>query len=189
MGPGSGPACNIVLNTALTEDERRRFQDTATIRHLLAASRTIAVIGLSTDPQKASQFVATYLRRHGYRIVPVTPRAGTILGERTWPDLASVPFPVDLVDVFRPASECLAAAEQAIAAGIPAIWFQLRILALDAAERAASAGLAVVVDRCIKMEHGRWSGTLHWAGMNTEIVSARKPRLHAEPLPPRPAPP
>jgi len=147
------------------------------------------VLGLSTDPQKASQFVASYLRRHGYRIVPVTPRGGTILGERTWPDLASIPFPVDLVDVFRPANECLGVTEQAIAAGIPAIWFQLRILALDAAERAASAGLAVVVDRCIKIEHGRWSGTLHWAGMNTEIVSARKPRLHAEPPAPRRARP
>ncbi|MGH7628066.1 MAG: CoA-binding protein [Gemmatimonadales bacterium] len=180
MGPGPGPACDLVLNTGLTEDERRRFQDTATIRRLLAGSRTIAVIGLSTDPQKASQFVAAYLRRHGYRIVPVTPHAGTILGERTWPDLASVPFAVDLVDVFRPAPECLAITEQAIAAGVPAIWYQLRIPALEAAERAAGAGLAVVLDRCLKMEHGRWSGTLHWAGMNTEIVSARKPRLRAE---------
>lgn len=177
MGPGSGPACDIVLNTQLTDDERRRFQDTATIRRLLATSRTIAVVGLSTDPQKASQFVATYLRRHGYRIVPVTPRDGTILGERTWPDLASIPFSVDLVDVFRPAHECLAVTEQAIAAGVPAIWYQLRIAALPAAERAAAAGLAVVLDRCMKMEHGRWAGTLHWAGMNTEIISARKARL------------
>jgi len=179
VGPGSGPACDIVLNTALTEEERRRFQDTATIQRLLATSRTIAVVGLSTDPQKASQFVATYLRRRGYRIVPVTPRGGTILGEPTWPDVASIPFPVDLVDVFRPADECLAVTEQAIAAGIAAIWYQLRIGALAAAERAAAAGLAVVLDRCIKMEHGRWAGTLHWNGMNTEIVSARKPRLGA----------
>lgn len=174
MGPGSGPACDIVLNTELTGEERRRFQDAATIRRLLATSRTIAIVGLSTDPQKASQFVATYLRRHGYRIVPVTPRAGTILGERAWPDFVSIPFPVDLVDVFRPARECMAVTEQAIAAGVPAIWYQLRIPALEAAERAAGAGLAVVLDRCIKMEHGRWAGTLHWAGMNTEIVSARK---------------
>lgn len=179
MGPGSGPACDIVLNTALTDEERRRFQDTATIRRLLAATRTIAIVGLSTDPQKASQFVATYVRRHGYRIVPVTPRGGTILGERAWPDVASIPFPVDLVDVFRPAHECMAITDQAIAAGVPAIWYQLRISAIAAAERAASAGLAVVLDRCVKMEHGRWAGTLHWGGMNTEIVSARKPRLGA----------
>jgi uncharacterized protein len=179
VGPGSGPACDIVLNTALTADERRRFQDTGTIRRLLASSRTIAVVGLSTDPQKASQFVATYLRRRGYRIVPVTPRGGTMLGERAWPDVASIPFAVDLVDVFRPGSECMAVTEQAIAAGVPAIWYQLRIAALAAAEHAAAAGLAVVLDRCIKMEHGRWAGTLHWCGMNTEIVSARKPRLGA----------
>lgn len=177
MGPGSGPACDIVLNTALTDEERRRFQDTATIRRLLAASRTIAVVGLSTDEQKPSQFVATYLRRHGYRIVPVTPRGGAMFGEPAWPDVASIPFPVDLVDVFRPAEECMAVTEQTIAAGIPAIWYQLRIPAIAAAERAAAAGLAVVLDRCTKMEHGRWTGTLHWNGMNTEIISARKPRL------------
>ena len=183
MGPGSGPACDIVLNTELTDSERRRFQDTATIRRLLATSRTIAVVGLSTDPQKASQFVATYLQRHGYRIVPVTPRPGIILGERTWPDLTSIPFSIDLVNVFRPAADGVAVARQAIAIGAPALWFQLRILALEAAEQAARAGLAVVVDRCLKMEHGRWSGTLHWAGMNTELITARKPRLAPIPDP------
>jgi len=132
------------------------------------------MVGLSSDPAKASQFVGTYLQHEGYRVVPVNPRAGKILGERAWPDVASIPFPVDLVDVFRPGRECVAVAEQAIAAGVPAIWFQLRIDALEAAELAERAGLAVVLDRCVKMEHGRWAGSLHWAGMNTEIVSARK---------------
>jgi len=132
------------------------------------------MVGLSSDPAKASQFVGTYLQHEGYRVVPVNPRAGKILGERAWPDVTSIPFPVDLVDVFRPGRECVAVAEQAIAAGVPAIWFQLRIDALEAAELAERAGLAVVLDRCVKMEHGRWAGSLHWAGMNTEIVSARK---------------
>jgi hypothetical protein len=81
---------------------------------------------------------------------------------------------VDLVDVFRPGRECRAVTEQAIAGRAPAIWFQLRIDALEAAELAERAGLAVVLDRCVKMEHGRWTGSLHWAGMNTEIVTARK---------------
>jgi predicted CoA-binding protein len=148
-----------------------------TIRRLLANTRTIAMVGLSADPQKPSNFVATYLHHEGYRVIPVTPRAGTILGERTYPDLGSIPVPVDLVDVFRPAAECVGVAEQAIAAGIPAIWFQLRIPALAAAELGERAGLTVVLDRCVKMEHGRWAGSLHWAGMNTEIVSAKKPRL------------
>jgi len=174
VGPGSGPACDIRLNTQLSEDERRRFQNVDTIRRLLRESRVIAMVGLSSDPAKASHFVGTYLQHEGYRIVPVNPNAKEILGERAWPDLASIPFPIDLVEVFRPGRECVAVARQAIAAGAPAIWFQLRIDALEAAELAEHAGLTVVVDRCVKMEHGRWAGSLHWAGMNTEIVTARK---------------
>jgi predicted CoA-binding protein len=160
----------------LSPDQRERFQSVATIRRLLREVRTVAMVGLSAESQKASHFVATYLQHEGYRVIPVTPRAGTILGERTYPDLASIPVPVDLVDVFRPATECGRVVEQAVAAGIPAIWFQLRIPALAAAELAEQAGLAVVLDRCIKMEHGRWAGTLHWGGMNTEIITARKAR-------------
>lgn len=174
MGSGSGVACDITLNTTLTAEERRRFQDPGTITRLLAKSRTIAIVGLSSDPQKASSFVATYLQKAGYRIIPVTPRQGVILGEPTYPDLTRLPGPVDLAVIFRPGHECLAVAEQAIAAHLPAIWFQLRINAKEAAERAAAAGLTVVLDKCIKMEHGRFGGTLHWGGMNTEIVSARK---------------
>ena len=176
MGPGSGPACDLTLNTRLTDEQRRRFQSVDTIRRLLRDARTIALVGLSTNPAKASHFVGTYLQHEGYRIVPVNPRAREILGEPAYADVASIPFPVDVVDVFRPGRECLGVAEQAIAADIPAIWFQLRIDALEAAERAEAAGLDVVLDRCIKMEHGRWSGTLHWAGMNTELVTARKRR-------------
>ena len=174
MGPGSSVACDITLNTTLTAEERRRFQDPGTITRLLATSRTIAVVGLSSDSQKASSFVATYLQKAGYRVIPVTPRKGPILGEPTYPDLLHLPGPVDLAVIFRPGHECLKVAEQAIAAKVPAIWFQLRIPALQAAERAAAAGLSVVLDKCIKMEHGRFGGTLHWGGMNTELVSARK---------------
>jgi predicted CoA-binding protein len=181
VGPGSSPACDITLNTRLTDEQRRRFQSVETIQRLLRRSRTIAIVGLSTHPEKASHFVGTYLQHEGYRIIPVHPRAKEILGEAAYPTLASIPFPVDLVDVFRPGPECLGLAEQAIAAGIPAIWFQLRIDALEAAERAAAAGLDVVVDRCTKMEHGRWGGTLHWAGMNTELVTARKRRPVSRP--------
>jgi predicted CoA-binding protein len=179
VGSGSGVACDITLNTTLTPEERRRFQDPGTITRLLHSSRTIAIVGLSSDSQKASSFAATYLQKAGYRIIPVTPRPGIILGEPTVPDLARLPGPVELVVVFRPGHECLDVAEQAIAARIPAIWFQLRIDAREAAERAAAAGLAVVLDRCIKMEHGRYAGTLHLGGMNTEIISARKARLTA----------
>ena len=169
-----GIACEITLNTGLTAEERQRFQNTATIRRILRESNTIAVVGLSNERQKASHFVATYLQRAGYRVIPVNPRGGTVLGETVYPDLASVPVPLDLVVVFRRGPETVRMAEHAIAKGVPRIWFQLRIPAKEAAERAAAAGLEVVIDKCIKMEHGRFSGTLAWAGMNTEIVSARK---------------
>ena len=181
MGSGPGAACALSLDTSLTDEQRARFQDVGTINLLLGNARTIAVVGLSTDRQKASFFVANYLQRADYRIVPVNPKAETILEEKVYPDLASVPFAVDLVDVFRPAGELDGIVDQMIARkekGIdsPALWMQLRIVNLAAAERAAAAGLTVVMDKCVKMEHGRYSGGLHFAGMNTEIISARKRR-------------
>jgi len=177
VGPGSGPACDLRLNTTLTEDERRRFQDPAVVRRLVREARTVAIVGMSADPQKASAFVASYLQHEGYRIIPVNPRGGRVLGETIYPDLASIPVRVDVVDVFRPAIEAVQFAREAVAIGARALWLQLRIVNFEAAEIAAAAGLDVVMDRCFKMEHGRFNGTLHWGGMNTEIVSARKPRL------------
>jgi predicted CoA-binding protein len=179
MGPGPGLSCAVTLNTSLTPEQRARFQDVAQINHLLDSARTIAVVGLSSDRQKASFFVAGYLRDEGYRVVPVNPKADTILGEKAYPDLAAIPFPVDIVDIFRPRQDVDAIVDQAIvrkAKGLdsPAIWMQLRIVNLPAAERALAAGLTVIVDKCVKMEHGRYGGGLHFAGMNTEIISARK---------------
>jgi uncharacterized protein len=181
VGPGSGPACDLRLNTTLTDEERRRFQDPAAIRRLLSTARTVAIVGMSADPQKASAFVASYLQHEGYRVIPVNPRGGRVLGETIYPDLASIPVPVDIVDVFRPPAEAPGFARQAVAIGAKALWLQLRIVNFEAAELAAAAGLDVVMDRCVKMEHGRFDGTLHWGGMNTEIISARKaamPRRH-----------
>jgi predicted CoA-binding protein len=177
MGPGPGLACAVTLNSALTPEQQRLYQDPLVIQRLLRDTRTIAVVGLSTDSQRASWFVASYLKKEGYRIIPVNPKADTILGEKAYPDLASIPGSVDLVDVFRPSQECPSVARQAVAIGAKALWLQLRLVSIEAAELAAKAGLAVVVDRCVKMEHGRYFGGLHWAGMNTEIISARKARL------------
>jgi predicted CoA-binding protein len=174
VGPGSGPACDLRLNTTLSEAERRRWQSPSVIRRLLATTRTVAIVGMSSDPQKASAFVAAYLQHEGYRILPVNPRGGHVLGETIYPDLAAIPVPVDIVDVFRPAAEAATVARQAVAIGAKALWLQLRIVSFEAAELAEAAGLDVVMDRCLKMEHGRFHGTLHWGGMNTEIVSARK---------------
>jgi len=177
VGPGSGPACDFRLNTALTEAERRRFQDPDVIRRLLRQARTVAIVGMSADMQKASAFVASYLQHEGYRVALVNPRGGRLLGEPVYPDLGSIPMPVDIVDVFRPAAEAVGFARQAIAIGAKALWLQLRIVNFEAGELAAAAGLDVVMDRCLKMEHGRFNGTLHWGGMNTEVISARKASL------------
>ena len=167
----------MTLNTALTPEEQRLYQDPRTIQRLLREARTIAIVGLSTDPQRASWFVGNYLQQEGYRVVPIHPKASAILGERAYPDLASVPVPIDIVDVFRPAAEMPGLAREAAACGAKAFWMQLRLASLEAAALARNAGLVVVADRCIKMEHARYRGRLHWAGMNTEIVSARKASL------------
>jgi uncharacterized protein len=174
VGPGSGPACDLRLNTTLTEDERRRYQDPDAIRRLIATARTVAIVGMSADPQKASSFVASYLQHEGYRVIPVNPRGGRVLGETIYPDLTSIPERVDIVDVFRPSADAPGFARQAVAIGARALWLQLRIISFEAAEIATGAGLDMVMDRCLKMEHGRFNGTLHWGGMNTEIISARK---------------
>jgi predicted CoA-binding protein len=172
-------ACTIRLNTALTPAQRALYQDPETIRALLASARTIALVGLSADPQKASFFVASYLLDAGYRVVPVNPRGGLVLGQKVFKTLAEIPEPVDIVDVFRPAAEAPELARQAVAIGAKALWLQLRVISLEAGEIARSAGLIVVQDACVKMEHGRHSGGLHSAGMNTELISARRPALGA----------
>ena len=177
MGPGPGVACAVTLNSALTPGQQGLYQDALVVQRVLRESRTIAIVGLSTDPQRASWFVGSYLKGAGYTVIPVNPKAKEILGEKCYPDLASIPVPVDLVDVFRPAAECLAVARQAVAIKAKAFWLQLLLVNLEAAEYAAKNGLTVIVDRCVKMEHGRYHGLLHWGGMNTEIISARKARL------------
>ncbi len=177
MGPGPSVACAITLNSALTAEQQRLYQDPIAIQRLLREARTIAIVGLSTDPQRASWFVASYLKKEGYRVIPVNPKAVEILGEKAYPSLGAIPVPVDMVEVFRPAAEATAIAREAVAIGAKALWLQLRLVNLEAAALASRAGLAVVMDRCVKMEHARYSGRLHWGGMNTEIISARKARL------------
>lgn len=174
MGSGTSLSQSVALNSLLTPEEQELYQNAATISKILQGSRTIAMVGLSAESQKASYFVATYLRSAGYRIIPVNPRVKEIFGEPSYPNLSSIPDKVDLVDIFRPAKDCLPIVEEAIACHIPAIWIQLKIVNLEAAEKARAAGLLTVMDLCVKMEHGRYSGGLHEAGMNTEIISAKR---------------
>jgi uncharacterized protein len=177
MGSGSSLVCSIRLNTALTPEQQSLYQDDAAIRALIAEAKTVAVVGHSTDSQKASYFVGSYLLHEGYDVIPVNPNATEILGRHVYPDLLSIPGPVDIVDVFRPVHEIPDIVDQAIRIKAKCLWLQLKLIDLESAEKARKAGLIVVMDRCIKMEHGRHRGSLHWAGMNTEIISARRPRM------------
>ncbi|MEM1058958.1 MAG: CoA-binding protein [Verrucomicrobiota bacterium] len=182
MGPGEGLSCDITLNTKLTLEQRKLYQDPLLIRRLLRDAKTVAIVGLSSNSQKASYFVANYLQHEGYRIIPVNPRAeGEILSEPVYPDLLAAGqalkeqgVSLDVVEIFRPPKEIPAVVDQAIEAGAKAVWMQLKLVDLDAAAKARRAGLEVVADRCLKIEHGRYAGTLAWGGMNTEIISARK---------------
>jgi predicted CoA-binding protein len=162
------------MNTLLSETDRIKYQNPAVIRDVLSTTKTVAMVGLSPKSERPSYFVASYLQSEGYRVIPVNPRATEILGEKAYPDLSSIPFPIDLVDVFRQPEECLDVAKQAIAIGAKTLWLQLRVINLEAAQLAADAGLNVIMDRCVKIEHGRYNGSLHWVGMNTELISARR---------------
>jgi predicted CoA-binding protein len=127
--------------------------DRAATRALLQDTRTIAIVGLSPNPQRPSNEVARYLRAAGYTIIPVNPACDEVLGEKCYASLREIPGPVDLVDVFRRAEDVMPIVEDAIAIGARALWLQLGVVAPEAALRAAGAGLKVVMDRCTKIEH------------------------------------
>jgi predicted CoA-binding protein len=148
--------------------------DIASLRRILASSRTIAVVGLSAEWHRPSYFAAKYMQDHGYRIVPVNPRYAEVLGERCHASLESVDVPIDIVDVFRRSEEVLPIARQAIAIGARCLWQQIGVKNIEAARLAEAAGLDSVMDRCVKIEHARLFGGLHWAGVNTGVVSARR---------------
>jgi predicted CoA-binding protein len=148
--------------------------DIAGLRRILRDCRTIAVVGLSANWYRPSYFAAKYLQDKGYRIVPVNPNYRDVLGEPCYPDLRSVPHPVDIVDCFRKSEEMVPIARDAVAIRARVLWMQLGIRNLDAAKIASDAGLEVVMDRCVKIEHARILGGLHWAGVNTGVISARR---------------
>ncbi len=150
-------------------------EDIATLRRILRTSRTIAVVGLSAEWHRPSFFAAKYMQAHGYRIIPVNPRYTEILGERCHSSLDSIEEPVDIVDVFRRTEDVPPVADQAIAIGAKCLWQQIGVKNVEAAARAAKAGLDVVMDRCVKIEHARLFGGLNWAGVNTGVISARRP--------------
>ncbi len=152
------------------------MSDIETLRRILATNRVIAVVGLSADWYRPSYFAAKYMQEHGYRIVPVNPKYPEILGEKCYPTLADIPEKVDIVDVFRRTADVLPIAKEAVAIGAKVLWQQLGVINHEADRYAREHGLDSVMDRCVKIEHARLFGGLNWAGVNTRVVSAKRPR-------------
>ena len=151
------------------------IDDVAGLRRVLQGNRVIAVVGLSPTWNRPSYFAAKYMLEHGYTIIPVNPGATEILGQKCYPDLAAIPVKVDLVDVFRKPGDALPIAAEAIRLGAKCLWLQLGVINREAADKASDAGLDVVMDRCVKIEYARLFGGLNFAGVNTGIVSAKRP--------------
>jgi uncharacterized protein len=150
--------------------------DIAGLARILTQSRVVAVVGLSPNWYRPSYFAAKYMQEHGYRVIPVNPNAREILGETCYPDVAAIPGAVDIVDCFRQPEEMPGLARAAVAKGAKVLWMQLGIRNEEAARIAGASGLDVVMNRCVKIEHARIMGGLHWAGVNTGVISARKIR-------------
>jgi predicted CoA-binding protein len=150
------------------------YQDPRTILETLSRAKTVAVVGLSANELRPSNFVGFYLQRHGYRVIPVNPRESEILGERSFGSLTEISEPVDVVDVFRAPDAVPAIAEEAVAIRAKTLWLQFGVLSPEGAAIAERGGLDVVMDRCMKIEHARYLGRMHWLGFNTGRISARR---------------
>jgi len=155
------------------------IDDVAGLRRILMKHRTIAMVGLSAQWYRPSHFAAKYMLDNGYSVIPVNPAYREVLGQACYPSLRDVPVPVDIVDCFRRAEEIPAIVEEAIAVGAKVLWLQLGVINVEAVRRAEAAGLAVVMDRCVKIEHARLFGGLNWFGVSTGIVSSKRPSCHA----------
>jgi uncharacterized protein len=152
----------------------RRYQDPLTIQRVLLKAKTIAIVGLSNNELRASYFVGYYLKRHGYRVIPVNPRETEILAETSYPSLLDVPMPVDIVNVFRAPDALPDIARDAVAIHAGALWCQFGVINTEGAQIAADGGMTVIMDRCLKVEHARYLGRMHWLGFNTgRITSVR----------------
>src|SRR5256714_2753827 len=151
------------------------MDDINTLRRILREARTIAVVGLSADWYRPSYFAAKYMQEHGYRVIPVNPKYPEILGEKCYRSLRDVPEKVDMVDIFRKTDDVMPIADDAIAIGAKVLWQQLGVKNEAAAAKARAAGLEAVMDRCVKIEHGRLFGGLNWGGVNTKVISAKRP--------------
>jgi predicted CoA-binding protein len=152
------------------------MDDIESLRRILKDNRVIAMVGLSANWYRPSFFAAKYMQEHGYRVIPVNPQYAEVLGEKCYKSLKEIPERVDIVDCFRKTEEIMPICEDAIAIGARVLWQQIGVINSDAAAKAEAAGLDVVLDRCVKIEHARLFGGLNWAGVNTKVISAKRPR-------------
>ncbi len=149
-----------------------RYQDPLTIQRVLHNSQTVAIVGLSSNRLRASHFVGFYLRRHGYRVIPVNPREKEVLGEPSRKALTDITEPVDIVNVFRAPDALPEIAREAVRIGAKTLWCQFNVINEEGARIADEAGLTVIMDRCIKVEHARYVGRMHWLGFNTQRITS-----------------
>jgi predicted CoA-binding protein len=149
-----------------------RYQDPLTIQRVLNTAKTVAVVGLSPNELRASYFVGYYLKRHGYQVIPVNPRETEILGTKSYKSLSEVPVKVDIVNVFRAPDALPGIAREAVAIGAGCLWCQFGVINAEGAHIAEASGMAVIMDRCMKVEHARFAGRMHWLGFNTERITS-----------------
>ncbi|MGN6175073.1 MAG: CoA-binding protein [Streptosporangiaceae bacterium] len=156
----------------MSDFDLERYSDPLTIQRVLHNAGTIAIVGLSKKELRASNFVGYYLKRHGYRVIPVNPRETEILGEECYPSLRDIPDPVDIVDVFRAPDALPAIAREAVAIGAGTLWCQFGVINEEGARIAEEGGMTVIMDRCLKVEHARYVGRMHWLGFNTTRITS-----------------
>ncbi len=156
------------------EFDMSQYQDPKVIRDIMLTAKTVAIVGLSSNELRPSNFVGFYLKRHGYRVISVNPRETEVFGEKSYASLSDIPFPIDVVDVFRAPQHVPEIAREAVKIGAKALWLQFGVISPEGAEIARQGGLQVVMDRCMKVEHARSVGRMHWYGLNTGNVSAQR---------------
>jgi uncharacterized protein len=149
-----------------------RYQDPLTIQRVIHSAKTVAIVGLSKNHLRSSHFVGFYLRRHGYGIIPVNPREAELFGEKSFKSLSDVPVHVDIVNVFRAPEALPEIAREAVAIGAGTLWCQFTVINEEGGRIAEEGGLSVIMDRCIKVEHARYVGRMHWLGFNTQRITS-----------------
>jgi predicted CoA-binding protein len=153
------------------------MNDINTLRRILIENKRVAIVGLSDDWSRPSNFVGKYLLEHGFEVIPVNPKYDEILGQKCYADLKDIPTPVDIVDLFQRSDRIPPFVDDAIKIGAKVVWMQLGIINEEAAQKARDAGLEVVMDRCVKIEYARLFGGLNTAGVNTGVISAQRPTI------------